>query len=65
VRVDIDGRTSGPGLYASGEVTPDGIEIGEAAFFDVEKLPNLPAGISISRRMIDAVSKKLARGEAI
>ncbi len=47
--------------YASGEVTPDGIEIGEAAFFDVENLPSLPAGISISRRMIDAVSKKLAR----
>lgn len=51
--------------YAGGEITPDGVEIEEAAFFDVEKLPNLPAGISISRRMIDTVSKKLARGEAL
>jgi len=49
--------------YAGGEITPDGVEIEEAAFFDVEKLPNLPAGISISRRMIDTVSAKLARGE--
>jgi len=51
--------------YAGGDITPDGIEIEEAAFFDVEKLPNLPAGISISRRMIDAVSAKLARGEKL
>jgi NAD+ diphosphatase len=49
--------------YAGGEITPDGVEIEEAAFFDVEQLPNLPAGISISRRMIDTVSKKLARGD--
>ena len=51
--------------YASGEITPDGVEIEEAAFFDVEKLPNLPAGISISRRMIDAVSGQLARGDKL
>ena len=51
--------------YASGDITPDGVEIEEAAFFDVEKLPNLPTGISISRRMIDAVSAKLARGEKL
>jgi NAD+ diphosphatase len=51
--------------YAGGEITPDGIEIAEAAFFDVAKLPNLPAGISISRRMIDTVSAKLARGEKL
>ena len=51
--------------YAGGEITPDGVEIEEAAFFDVGKLPNLPAGISISRRMIDAVSQKLARGEQL
>ena len=51
--------------YAGGDITPDGIEIEEAAFFDVGKLPNLPAGISISRRMIDAVSAKLARGEKL
>jgi NAD+ diphosphatase len=51
--------------YAGGEITPDGVEIEEAAFFDVEKLPDLPAGISISRRMIDAVSAKLSRGESL
>ena len=51
--------------YAGGDITPDGIEIEEAAFFDVAKLPNLPAGISISRRMIDAVSAKLARGDKL
>lgn len=51
--------------YAGGEITPDGVEIEEAAFFDVENLPNLPAGISISRRMIDSMSLKLARGEPL
>lgn len=51
--------------YASGEVTPDGVEIEEARFFDAEQLPNLPAGISISRRMINAVTTKLARGESL
>ena len=33
--------------------------------FDVEKLPNLPASISISRRMINTVAGKLARGEPV
>jgi NAD+ diphosphatase len=51
--------------YAAGEITPDGVEIEEAAFFDVDNLPNLPAGISISRRMIDTVAKKLANGETL
>ena len=51
--------------YAGGEVRPDGVEIEEARFFDVEQLPNLPQGISISRRMIDTVAAKLARGEKI
>lgn len=51
--------------YAAGEVTPDGVEIEEAGFFDVGKLPDLPAGISISRRMIDAVTEKLLRGEPL
>jgi NAD+ diphosphatase len=49
--------------YAGGEVRPDGVEIAEACFFDVAQLPKLPPSISISRRMIDAVSAKLARGE--
>jgi len=51
--------------YASGEVRPDGVEIAEACWFDVENLPKLPPGISISRRMIDAVSAKLTRGEPL
>ena len=51
--------------YAGGEVRPDGVEIAEARWFDVEQLPKLPPGISISRRMIDTVSAKLARGEVL
>jgi NAD+ diphosphatase len=51
--------------YAGGEVRPDGVEIEEARFFDVEHLPDLPQGISISRRMIDNVAARLARGEKI
>ncbi len=49
--------------YSSGEVRPDGVEIEEARFFDVGQLPNLPQSISISRRMIDTVAARLARGE--
>jgi len=51
--------------YASGELRPDGVEIEEARWFAVEELPNLPPSISISRRMINAVAGKLARGEAL
>ncbi len=51
--------------YASGKLRPDGVEIEEARWFDVEQLPNLPPSISISRRMINAVAGKLARGEQI
>jgi NAD+ diphosphatase len=46
--------------YAGGEVRPDGVEIHEARFFDVDELPKLPPGISISRRLINAVSAQLA-----
>ena len=45
--------------YAGGAVTPDGVEIEEAAFFDVDELPNLPPGISISRRMINTMAAEL------
>ncbi len=47
--------------YAGGDVTPDGVEIEEAAFYDVDELPNLPPGISISRRMITAVAEELRK----
>jgi NAD+ diphosphatase len=46
--------------YAGGEVKPDGVEIAEARWFDVDELPKLPPGISISRRLIDTISAELA-----
>ena len=51
--------------YAGGDVRPDGIEIEEARWFDVEQLPTLPPSISISRRLITTIAGKLARGENI
>lgn len=47
--------------YAGGEIRPDGIEIEEAAWFDVEALPDLPPSVSISRRLITTVATDLAR----
>lgn len=49
--------------YAGGEVRPDGEEIAEARWFDAANMPKLPPGISISRRLIDTVAKRLAAGE--
>ena len=46
--------------YAGGELKPDGVEIEEARWFDVEDLPSLPPSISISRRLINTVSAALA-----
>jgi len=40
--------------YAGGEITPDGLEIGEAAWFGRDALPPLPSRFSIARRLIDA-----------
>jgi len=51
--------------YAGGEIRPDGVEIEEARWFDPEQLPKLPPPISISRRLIDTIAGKLARGETI
>lgn len=51
--------------YAGGEIRPDGVEIEEARWFDPGELPKLPPPISISRRLIDTIAGKLARGEAI
>lgn len=47
--------------YAGGDLRPDGVEIEEAAFFDADELPNLPPGISISRRMINTVASELRK----
>jgi NAD+ diphosphatase len=45
--------------YAGGDVTPDGVEIEEARWFDIGQLPKLPPRISISRRLIDTVAAQL------
>jgi NAD+ diphosphatase len=46
--------------YAGGEVTPDGIEIEDARFFDVDALPQLPpAGISIASWLIHTTAAQL------
>jgi NAD+ diphosphatase len=47
--------------YAGGEITPDGVEIEEARWFDAAELPKLPPSISISRRLIDTISAELAQ----
>lgn len=49
--------------YAGGDIRPDGVEIAEARWFEPDELPKLPPSISISRRLIDTVAGKLARGE--
>ncbi len=49
--------------YAGGEIAPDGIEIEEARFFDVDALPKLPpAGLSIASRLIGTVAAQLRAG---
>ncbi|MDH4150317.1 MAG: NAD(+) diphosphatase, partial [Betaproteobacteria bacterium] len=47
--------------YSGGAVRPDGVEIEEATWFDVEALPHLPPSISISRRLITTVAASLAQ----
>jgi NAD+ diphosphatase len=51
--------------YAGGELRPDGVEIEEARWFTPEELPKLPPSISISRRLIEAVTGRILRGEPI
>ncbi|OGT39903.1 MAG: hypothetical protein A3E81_01945 [Gammaproteobacteria bacterium RIFCSPHIGHO2_12_FULL_36_30] len=43
--------------YVSGEIVIDGIEIEDAQWFDMNKLPELPPPLSIGRLMIDAYIK--------
>ncbi|MGB7542784.1 MAG: NAD(+) diphosphatase [Burkholderiales bacterium] len=45
--------------YDSGEVRADGSEIEDARWFDIAKLPRLPATISIARRLIDAATGEM------
>jgi NAD+ diphosphatase len=46
--------------WAGGEISIDGIEIEAADWFTLERLPQLPQPISISRRLIDAVLADLS-----
>jgi NAD+ diphosphatase len=49
--------------YAGGTIVPDGIEIEEARFFDVDELPKLPpAGLSIASRLIASATAQLRAG---
>jgi NAD+ diphosphatase len=45
--------------YLSGELQPNGIEIAEADWFDLNRLPQLPPRLSISRALIDGTLAKL------
>jgi NAD+ diphosphatase len=45
--------------YAGGELTPNGHEIAEAAWFDVDHLPQLPPRVSIARALIDDTVRRL------
>jgi NAD+ diphosphatase len=48
--------------YAGGHVRVDGVEIAEAGWFALDRLPDLPSPISIARKMIDRfVADKLNR----
>jgi NAD+ diphosphatase len=46
--------------HAEGEIKVDGIEIEAAQWFDCGNLPQLPAKISIARRLIDAAMGEIA-----
>jgi NAD+ diphosphatase len=46
--------------YAGGEIKVDGVEIEAAHWFSVGLLPQLPAKISIARRLIDAAMGEMA-----
>ena len=46
--------------YAGGEIVCDGVEIESAGWFQAGNLPNLPARISIARRLIDAAMGEIA-----
>jgi NAD+ diphosphatase len=39
--------------YAGGDLRVDGVEIAEAAWFPLDRLPDLPPPISIARQMVD------------
>jgi len=47
--------------YAGGEITPEEGEIAEAAWFDVDALPQIPMPVSIAGKLIRAVAEELRR----
>jgi len=49
--------------YAGGELRPDGVEIGEAKWFDAAEVLKRPYTPSIGWRLINTVAGRLARGE--
>ncbi len=50
--------------YHSGEVEPDGVEIEEAGWFDIEELPVHPAaGISVAGHLIEHYAEQVRSGE--
>lgn len=49
--------------WLDGALTPQPQEIEAANWFEVLQLPKLPSKISIARRLIDAVSAEIMRGE--
>ena len=51
--------------YAGGEVKPDGVEIEEARWFDAAELLERPPSVSIGRRLITTVARKLVNGEPV
>ena len=51
--------------HAGGEITPDGVEIEEGRWFDCAALPALPPSISISRRLIDTIARRLREGKGV
>ena len=48
--------------YAGGEMRPCDDEIADAQWFRYDALPQMPASISISRRLIEATATRLAAG---
>ncbi|HEX7475951.1 MAG TPA: NAD(+) diphosphatase [Dehalococcoidales bacterium] len=49
--------------YESGEIAVDGIEIGEAAWYDAQNLPEIPGKMSIAREIIDWYVEGRGKGE--
>jgi len=47
--------------YVSGEIVPQPGEIEAADWFAIDRLPRLPHGVSIARRLIDATVSQMAR----